>query len=155
MVTSAVVVRVGGLICGLPAMVVREVLPAMTPVRLPGAPAAVAGLLNIRGVILTVVDGAALLGRAREPADEGAVVLVESHGRRLGVLVGEVLDFAELPAATVASASALPGIDARYVHAVAPGEGGMVILLDLDALLGPLFGPNAFRGAVRPSEESR
>ncbi len=64
----AVVFRVGGVVCALPAGIVREILPGA---RLPGFRGSlrrVEGLVNVRGGLVTVVDGHVLLGQPR-PAD--------------------------------------------------------------------------------------
>jgi purine-binding chemotaxis protein CheW len=76
--------------CSLDA--VREIIPQRRATRLPGAPAAVQGLINLRGTIVTVVDLALCLGGERPAAADGSIVLVD-HGTRLaGVAVDEVLD---------------------------------------------------------------
>ena len=54
----AVVFRVGGVVCALPAGVVREILPAIRATRVPGVPAGVEGLVNVRGGLVTVLGGA-------------------------------------------------------------------------------------------------
>src|SRR5205814_1054503 len=49
------VFRVGTLACAAEAATVREILPRFEPTRIPGAPALVAGLVNVRGSLVTVV----------------------------------------------------------------------------------------------------
>ncbi len=55
--------------------------------RLPGAPSWIAGLVNVRGAVLTVLDLSARLGSA---AAAGPVVIVDVDGRRLGIRVDAV-----------------------------------------------------------------
>src|SRR5438132_12796248 len=57
--------RVGTLVCAAEAERVREILPWLAPTRIPGAPPAVAGLVNVRGTLVTGVEG----GRGRRPAE--------------------------------------------------------------------------------------
>lgn len=135
----AVVFRVGGLVCALPAAHVREILPAGMATRIPGVPPAVRGLINVRGALVTTIDALALL---RQPAsgEEGAMLLLDRSGRGTGLIVGEVLDFLEVPAAAVAGRDALPGVDPAVVRAVGDWSGRRFILLDLDALLAPFLG---------------
>lgn len=84
--------------CDVPA--VREVIPLDARARLtrmPGAPAAVVGLLNVRGRIVTVVDGGALLHATTVAAgaDRGAhamVLIVDCGARGVGLAVERVAD---------------------------------------------------------------
>jgi len=136
----AVVFRVGGVVCALPAGVVREILPAVRATRVPGVPAAVEGLVNVRGGLVTVVDGHVLLGQPRPAESEMAVLLLDRGGKVAGLTVGEVLDFLEVPGAAVATREQLPGVDPSIVKAVGEWGGRRFVLLDLDALLAPLLG---------------
>ncbi len=136
----AVVFRVGDLLCAAPAGIVREILPALAATRIPGVGEAVDGLVNVRGALLTVLDAHRLLGRARRADDEGSIVVITTGTRTYGLLVGEVRDFVELPAGSVAERARLPGIDPRMVRAVARHGDDHFIMLDLEALVTPLLG---------------
>jgi chemotaxis signal transduction protein len=144
-----VVFRIGDLTCAAPAARVREVLPRLPATRIPGVAGAVEGLVNLRGGLLTVIDGHLLLGRAARPGVEGGILVIDLDGRRFGLAVSEVLDFAELPAAAVAAREELPGVDPTLVRAVATHADQHFVLLDLDTLLAPLTGgnPEPFGGA--------
>jgi purine-binding chemotaxis protein CheW len=76
--------------CGIDA--VREIVPQRRATRLPGAPPAVQGLINLRGTIVTVVDLSLWLGGERPAAADGSIVLVDHGPRVAGVAVDEVLD---------------------------------------------------------------
>jgi purine-binding chemotaxis protein CheW len=136
----AVIFRIGALICAAPAGIVREILPRLPATRIPGVAQAVEGLVNVRGTLLTVLDGHVLLQQPREAADEGAIVVVEVGGRRYGLGVGQVVDFLEVPERSVAPRTDLPGIDPRLVLAVGIRDGQHFILLDIDALFAPIIG---------------
>ena len=136
----AVVFRVGGVVCALPAGVVREILPAVRATRVPGVPAAVEGLVNVRGGLVTVIDGHVLLGQPRPADSDMAVLLLDRGGKVAGLTVGEVLDFLEVPSAAVAPREQLPGVDPSVVKGVGEWGGRRFVLLDLDALLAPLLG---------------
>ncbi len=134
-----VVFRVGALVCALPAALVREILPASVATRIPGVPPAVRGLVNVRGALVTTIDAHVLLQQP-DSGDEGALLLLDRSGRGTGLIVGEVLDFLEVPPAAVASRDALPGVDPAVVRAVGEWSDRRFILLDLDALLAPYLG---------------
>ncbi|MDX2192127.1 MAG: chemotaxis protein CheW [Gemmatimonadales bacterium] len=121
---AALCVRVGDLVVALPAAAVSDVVPALQLTRVPGVGGAVAGLANVRGVVLTVADAHVLLDRPPRPGDEAALVVVTHDGRRAALLVGDVLEV-------------------RTLDGAADGPP----LLDLGALLAPVFGSTAPPGA--------
>src|SRR4026209_608447 len=86
------VFRVAQLACATEVAAVREILPVPAATRVPGAPPAVVGLINIRGTLVTLVDARRALG---QPADDsvGTVILLEVASRTVGFAVDEVLDF--------------------------------------------------------------
>ncbi len=67
-------------------------MPWRRPTRLPGAPACIAGLLNIRGAVVTVIDLGLRLHDAAAAHPAGSVMLVEHGTSLVGVAVDEVLD---------------------------------------------------------------
>ena len=95
------VVGVAGRRVAIPLARTREVIRARTITRVPGAPAWVIGLLNVRGAVMPVGGLRVLHGRARTAAREGLVVIVEDGGRAAGLRVAEIVG----------------------VHATAPGGG--------------------------------
>jgi purine-binding chemotaxis protein CheW len=147
-VVRVVVFQVGDLACGILASRAREILAPLPTTRIPGAPDIVIGLVNVRGSLLTVVDGHRLLERPPLPEHEGALLVVEVGTRRLGLAVGRVDDLFEIPVAQLEAREALPGVDARLVKAVGRRDGRHFVVLDTDALLAPLL--SAAAGADRP-----
>ncbi len=84
--------RVGPSVYGCDIDVVREIVPFRRATRLPGAPAYVLGLINLRGTIVTVVDLGRRLAPARPAASEGSIILVSLGARVVGMAVEEVMD---------------------------------------------------------------
>src|SRR5438093_13428951 len=90
------VFRVGTLACAADVDQVREILPRLDTTRIPGAPPVVAGLVNVRGTLVTVVEGWKALGQP-EPAartEGGTTVLLQigAGQKTIGFTVDEVLD---------------------------------------------------------------
>src|SRR2546428_9200899 len=56
-VVRLLIFRVGQLLCATEAERVREILPRLGATRIPGAPSVVAGLVNVRGTLVTVGEG--------------------------------------------------------------------------------------------------
>ena len=88
---SVLVFRLGGDRYGIPVSSVREVLPGARIAPVPGAPAAVAGLIQVRGEIRPVYDLRQRLqmpAAAPRPANDGETVIVLSAaGREFGIRV--------------------------------------------------------------------
>ena len=86
---------VAGQMFGLPILRVQDVFAPERLTRVPLAPPEVAGLLNLRGRIVTLIDMRKRLGLTGEESEYAAMAIgVESAGESYGLLVdsvGEVL----------------------------------------------------------------
>lgn len=123
------VVRAGAYRVGIPLEEAREILPTRPLTRLPGAPVWVAGLLNLRGRVLTVVD---LDRRLGADAAVGPVVVVEVEGRSLGLRVTAV---DAVRSAASGEQSVEPALAAAGLfRGMAPLPEGVAPVLDLPAL---------------------
>ena len=99
--------------------------------RVPGAPAYVRGLINMRGTIVTVLDLAARLDPTSVPVVEGSILLLRYRDRLVGVVVEEVVDLRMLE---------IEGGDSTQrggtiVRGMATLDDAPVVVLDLDALI--------------------
>ena len=106
--------------------------------RIPGAPEQVAGVVNVRGRIVTIVDARTCLGQPRQD-DETSLLLLELGTRIVGLVVDEVVDLVSSSGETLAVRDELPGIEAVYVRAVGQHHEQSFALLDTDALLNPIL----------------
>jgi len=135
-----VLFRLGTLACAAPATKVREVIPAGQPTRIPGTDGVVAGLLNLRGILLTVVDGRRVIGGDPNGNPPESVLVVDRGEKIFGLAVDEVLDLVEVGPADLAESEALPGIDPQLVRAVGRHGTRVFAVLDTEALVVPLLG---------------
>jgi chemotaxis signal transduction protein len=156
------VFRVGNLVCAAEVDAVREILPRLPTTRIPGAPPVVAGLANVRGTLVTVVEGwRALAQPAPAQGAGGTTILLEvgpavaaatpapggapggggGGARKLvGFTVDEVMDMLTVGEGTLEQGRALAGVDPTLVRAVGRRGGGDVfVVLDVAALLGPIL----------------
>jgi purine-binding chemotaxis protein CheW len=111
---------------GLPLGQVREVVRSPSLTTLPTAPAAVMGLLNLRGEVLPVLDTGLLAG-SPFPAAAAYVVVVDAPDGPVGLGCGGQPRIAEIVPGPDGEAPAAGG-----VHLVA---GEPVVLLDVRALV--------------------
>jgi purine-binding chemotaxis protein CheW len=144
-VVRLLIFRVGNLTCAAAAESVREILPRLETTRIPGAPPVVAGLVNVRGTLVTVVEGRKALGQpepdARTEGEGGTTVLLQvgSPQRTVGFTVDEVVDILAVNGEALEPRQALPGLDPKLVRAVGRRQERLFIVLDTDALLGPVL----------------
>jgi purine-binding chemotaxis protein CheW len=100
-----VVCRVGAERFALPITAVREIIAAPELTRIPGVPASIRGVANVRGTLVTVVSGRFLLGAAGTDSGDWLLVLTMRDGR-VGIVMDEVEDLQ-----VSAAACALPVLD--------------------------------------------
>lgn len=125
--------RLADRIGGIELEIVREILPPPPATRLPGAPAYVRGLINVRGTVITVIDLVSrLYGHAARP--DGPVMLIEHQNRVIGVAVDEVIEVQPLPPDgwKTPIGDLLPG---GIVYAMGEIDSQAVLLLDIPGLL--------------------
>jgi purine-binding chemotaxis protein CheW len=119
--------------------VVREIVAADDPTRIPGAPRAVRGLVNLRGTLVPVVDAADAAGLGAGNGAARTLVVVERNSKLVALAVDEVLDLLTVPASALDSAAALPGVRPDLVRAAGSAGGHSFVQLATDALLEPLL----------------
>ena len=126
--------RVGGGTYGCEIDAVREIIPYRRATRLPGAPAWVQGLVNLRGTIVTVLDLGVRLDPARPPVREGSIILVQHGTRNVGVAVDEVLDVQAVEEDPIETGT---GGDSRQglVRGLGHLEDDVVALVDIHTLV--------------------
>ena len=122
----------------MPLAAIREVVvPPSRFSRVPRAPKAVRGVMNLRGRVITVVELRALL-KMSDGTDKGSRVVLLDRGRRdLGLLVTDVDGVESIEKVTQA-----PGEQVPSVKGVARVRGLAVTLLDpegLDGAVSELF----------------
>ena len=111
---------------------VQEVLRPQTVTPVPLAPPEVAGLINLRGEIVTALDLRVRLGAAPRPeAGSMNVIMTTEHGP-VSLLVDEAGDVLELDDATrEAPPATLRGVARDLIAAVYPLPDRLVMELDL------------------------
>ena len=85
---------------GIEVAAVQEVLRGLPRTRIPLTPSALAGLINLRGQVVTAIDLRERLGRPRRPEGSDAVaVVVRMRGEVVSLLVGSIVDVVRVAAA--------------------------------------------------------
>lgn len=136
--------RAGGQVFAVEAGSVREILPSSPPTRIPGAPEAALGLINVRGLLVTVIDaaraiGASVGGGGGVDGTSGSIILVDLGSRPVGLAVDEVLDLVSVESESLDDQASLPGVRPDLVRAVGAAGGHSFVQLATDVLLDPLL----------------
>ena len=89
--------RLDGDLYGVEVEHVQEVLRSQQLTRVPLAPTAVAGLINLRGQVVTAIELRERLGRPPRPEGTDAVVIVvRLHGEAVSLLVDAIADVVDV-----------------------------------------------------------
>jgi purine-binding chemotaxis protein CheW len=113
---------------------VREVYPLAGLTRVPCTPPFVAGIVNVRGHMIPVIDFRKLFDVPEQGlADLHRVILLEGEGFVVGLLADAALAVRTIPTAALqASLETLTGIRGEYLKGVTPDR---VVVLDAARLL--------------------
>ena len=122
---------------GINVMQVQEVLRVTEIAPVPGAPAFVLGIINLRGNVVTVIDTRTRFGLpSAEMDDSSRIIVIESEKQVVGILVDAVAEVVELREGEIDVAPNVGTEDSsRYIQGVATREEGLLILVDLNKLL--------------------
>ena len=106
---------------------------------LPGAPAVIEGIVNVRGTIVPVFDLRARLGLPARAIDAAQhLVILASGARSSAVRVDAADDFVSIPDSDIAPSLADSGVNgagSRHVAGIAATPDGTTIIYDLTAFL--------------------
>ncbi len=135
--TEYVTAMIGGQLFGLPIVRVQDVFIPERLTRVPLAPPEIAGVLNLRGRIVTLIDLRRRFGLAERDAGDAVMAIgVEARGESYGLLidsVGEVLKLDD--AAREANPINLERGLARVSSGIHRLDGQLLIVVDVDRVL--------------------
>ncbi len=132
---------------GLSILMVKEIIGYGGLTTVPMMPAAVRGIINLRGAVVPVIDPAALFGMVSAPVTKRSCIVIVESGTGAGVstgtsqqVIGLVVDAVnaveDIPASEIEPA---PSIGAKIQHAYIAGMGKVsdrfVVLLDAERIL--------------------
>jgi len=134
--------EVRGRVYALDVTQVREIVRHQEVTPLPRAPHLIEGVIDLRGMVVPVIDlGRALAGEALEVGPESRIVVLQTDGLVLGVCVDAAVDVLSADAGALEDPPAL-AVQAGYeaVRAVIRRESGApVMVLSLDHLLEQVY----------------
>ena len=131
--------RLGAEEYGIDILRVQEIRSYENPTRIANAPPHILGVVNLRGVIVLVVDLRIKLGCEKVEYNGLTVVIVLNvKGRVVGAVVDSVSDVLELPPDQIRSAPEMASstVDTAFITGIASVGERMLILMDIEALMG-------------------
>jgi purine-binding chemotaxis protein CheW len=133
-----VTVMIGGQLFGLPINRVQDVFMPDAITRVPLAPSEIAGVLNLRGRIVTAIDMRCRLGLPRREQSDRTLyaVGVETKGESYGLIIDSVGEVLNLPKDRLDPNPV--NLDRRWVG-ISGGvyrlDGQLLVVLDVDRVL--------------------
>jgi purine-binding chemotaxis protein CheW len=129
--------RLGSEEYGIEILKVQEIRSYEVPTRIANSPSFFKGVVNLRGVIVPIVDLRLKFGcESAEYNDFTVVIVLNIRGRVVGAVVDSVSDVLELPADTVRAAPEIDAaVDTSHITGIANVAERMLILMDIDALM--------------------
>ncbi len=126
---------------GLEILKVREIIGLMDITGVPQMPDYVAGVINLRGKVIPVVDLRLKFGMPHEEfTDQTCVIVVEVQGERsetlVGIIVDTVSEVLDIPGTDIEPAPEFGGdVDTEFILGIGKAKGGVKILLDIDKVI--------------------
>jgi purine-binding chemotaxis protein CheW len=116
---------------------VQEIRGYESVARIANAPAYVKGVLNLRGIIVPIVDMRIKFGLGEPTYDQFTVVIILNIGHRvIGMVVDSVSDVVTLAPDQIRPAPAMgTSVDTSYLQGIGTNGERMLILVDIDKLM--------------------
>ena len=133
--------RLGGEEYGIDILRVQEIRSYEAPTRIANAPHFIKGVVNLRGVIVPIIDLRLKLAcETAEYTDFTVVIVLNVRGRVIGAVVDSVSDVLALGADSIKPAPQMnASVDAGYIMGMGCVKSGdverMLILTDIEALM--------------------
>ena len=122
---------------GINVMQVQEVLRYTEIAPVPGAPAYVLGIINLRGNVVTVIDTRQRFGlNNADITDNSRIVIIEADRQVVGILVDSVAEVVYLRQSEIETAPNVGNDEsAKFIQGVCNKNGELLILVELDKMM--------------------
>lgn len=132
--------RIGEEEFGVDILAVQEIIRLVPITPVPRAPMDIAGVINLRGKVIPVVNMRSRFSLpARDASPQTRIVVMESEEKIVGFLVDAVSEVLRIPVTTVEDPPpVVAGIGSEYIRGVGKLAERLLILLDLNRLMAHL-----------------
>ncbi|MFI3253362.1 MAG: chemotaxis protein CheW [Eubacteriales bacterium] len=130
--TKYLIFKTEELLFGVDAATVVEILTNHAITKLPMVPDYVNGIINLRGLIIPIIDIRRRLGK--ESKDDCSIIVINIYGTQVGVLVDWVDRMVDVPDGTILP---VPSHNAQKMTSGMSSlpDGGTMLVLDCDLLI--------------------
>lgn len=129
--------KIGEQLFGMELPRCREVVQDRLITNVPYSPDNVAGIVNLRGEVVTVLDLSVMLGYESNVLDNQYVLIrLKDETQHVAMKADQIYDILEIDKNQLEPAPAhLNELETRFIQGVAMTDRGLVVLLDADELL--------------------
>ena len=116
---------------------VREILRINQTFPVPGAPDFVLGITNIRGNVVTIIDGRKRFSLPSiDYTDTTRMIVVEAQDEMVAIVVDSVSDFIDVPESVIDSKSKIRiNGDSRFISGVVTNSDELIIIMNIDKFI--------------------
>lgn len=116
--------------------VVQEIIRMLEITRVPHAPVFLEGVVNLRGMVIPVMDLRRRFGLAwRQNTDSTRIIIINWQETMVGLVVDSVSEVVRLPGVAIEPPPALEQKNATFFSGVGKINNRLLILLNLDRIL--------------------
>ena len=128
-------------IYGIHVKKIREVLRVGTIRNVAGTPSTVLGVINVRGVIVTVLDARSVYSMSpKEITDHSRIIIVElDEEQTVGLMVDFVMEVKDIPENKFEALSTTKDNVSRYIQGIAHFQDNVIILIDIDNMFSEIL----------------
>ena len=122
---------------GIEILMVEEIIRMRQITKVPNSPYFVAGIVNLRGKIIPIVNLRSKMGMPEKEYDKGTrIIVVEILGTTTGFVVDAVTEVLRIPSnITEAPPKLVAGINSEFIKSVGKLDDRLLILIDLAKVL--------------------
>jgi purine-binding chemotaxis protein CheW len=122
---------------GLEILKVREIIGLMNITAVPGTPAFVKGVINLRGKVIPVVDLRLKFGLPeKEKSDETCIIVVDAGEGEKGIIVDRVSEVMSIAGEDIEDTPSFGvNVDTDFILGMGKARGQVTILLDVGKVL--------------------
>lgn len=131
--------QVGPKLLGADILNIREILREPTVGEAVGAPAFVAGIVQLRGEVIPIIDLGGVIGipPSEHQAQKSWVLVAQAGGRQVGYRIDSVTPILRIEEDKILPAPdlILSGLRGKYIRGVCETEKGLLVVVNLEQLL--------------------
>lgn len=122
---------------GIEILKVQEIIGLMPVTRIPRTPDYVRGVINLRGKIIAITDLRKKFGMEYvDETSETCIIVVQTNGVEIGVMVDKVSEVLDIPAAEIESTPSFgSSVPTEFLLGIGNTGSGVKLLLNIERIL--------------------